>query len=267
MAEQSFYRSIFSSLFRRNLADHGNWSPSEESGSMSAIVEGVAPFAVPTAVETTLGERRPVKPDPNPEAARWPRLVDRIQSGETAAMEELYRLFARGVRFYIRRQLGLQEIEDKVHDTFVIVVQAIQRGELREPDRIMSFIRTVVRRQVANYISEAVHVRQEQLDLDYISEITDDNRTPEERVIFDQRVEMMKGLLRGISLRDREILTRFYILDQTMEEICEDMGISIDQFRLLKSRAKARFGAIGRRWFNKKNLTKESVMKKAASGH
>ena len=62
-------------------------------------------------------------------------------------LEELYRIFSRGVRYYLHRQLGPQEIDDKVHDTFLIVVQAIQRGELREPQRLMGFVRTVVRRR------------------------------------------------------------------------------------------------------------------------
>jgi len=52
-------------------------------------------------------------------------------------MEELYRVFSRGIRFYLCRQLGPQELDDKVHDTFLIVVQAICRGELRDPDRLM----------------------------------------------------------------------------------------------------------------------------------
>jgi hypothetical protein len=44
------------------------------------------------------------------------------------------------------RQLGPQDLDDKVHDTFLIVVQAIRKGELREPERLMGFVHTVVRR-------------------------------------------------------------------------------------------------------------------------
>lgn len=63
----------------------------------------------------------------------WPYLVGKIRDGDPAGMEELYRLFSRGIRFYLCRQLGPQDLEDKVHDTFLIVVQAIRRGELRIP--------------------------------------------------------------------------------------------------------------------------------------
>jgi DNA-directed RNA polymerase specialized sigma subunit len=54
-------------------------------------------------------------------------------------------------------------------------------------------------------------------------------------------------VLRSVSRRDREILDRFYVQEQTQEQICEEMGLSYNQFRLLKSRAKARFGELGRR--------------------
>ena len=61
--------------------------------------------------------------------AGWVELVERIRSQKTDGMEELYQLFSRGIRFYLCRQLGPQELDDKVHDTFVVVVQAIRRGE------------------------------------------------------------------------------------------------------------------------------------------
>jgi DNA-directed RNA polymerase specialized sigma24 family protein len=46
--------------------------------------------------------------------------------------------------------LGPQDLDDRVHDTFLIVVQAISKGDLREPERLMGFVRTVVRRLVDN---------------------------------------------------------------------------------------------------------------------
>jgi RNA polymerase sigma factor (sigma-70 family) len=162
-------------------------------------------------------------------------------------MEQLYAVFSRGVRFYLCRQLGPQELEDKVHDTFLIVVQAIRRGDLREPDRLMGFVRTIVRRQVATYIDNAVQARKEQAELETGLSICDGRSNPEEDAIARQHVEIMTSVLRSVSARDREILTRFYLLNQTQEQICSDMGLTDTQFRLLKSRAKARFGELGRR--------------------
>ena len=98
--------------------------------------------------------------------AEWVDLVERIRSGQIDGMAELYHLFSKGIRFYLCRQLGPQELDDKVHDTFVVVVQAIRKGELREPQRLMGFVRTIVRRQVAAHIDRVVHSRREQMDLE-----------------------------------------------------------------------------------------------------
>jgi RNA polymerase sigma factor (sigma-70 family) len=192
-------------------------------------------------------------------------LVASVQRGDESGLEDLYRLFSRGIRFYLCRQLGPQELDDKVHDTFLIVVQAIQRGDLREPARLLGFIRTVVRRQVAAHIDQVVHSRREEMDLDSGMRVADVSRSPEQEAIVGERAELMREVLRGISARDREILTRFYLYEQSQEQICREMRLSETQFRLLKSRAKARFGELGRRKLNKGNLSGVSLRKSAGA--
>jgi RNA polymerase sigma-70 factor (ECF subfamily) len=177
----------------------------------------------------------------------WSSLVDQVKNGEDSGMEQLYKLFSRGIRYYLCRQLGPQELDDKVHDTFLIVVHAIQRGDLREPERLMGFVRTIVRRQVAAYIDHAVHNRREQIDLDTGRPIADLKQNPEQMAMARQRAELMKSVLDSLSDRDREILDRFYIREQTQDQICGQMHLSETQFRLLKSRAKARFGEAGKK--------------------
>src|SRR5580704_7978017 len=194
------------------------------------------------------------RPEPSSTAVDWPNLVARIQKGDDSGMEELYRLFARGIRFYLCRQLGMQELDDKVHDTFLIVVQAIRRGDLREPDRLMGFVRTVVRRQVAAHIDQVVHSRRDEMHLDVGVRVADGRRNPEQNMAYQQKADFMREILRQLSDRDREILTRFYLHEETQEEICTEMGLTETQFRLLKSRAKARFGELGRRRLQQKML-------------
>ena len=184
----------------------------------------------------------------------WPELVMRIQRGDDSGMEDLYRLFARGIRFYLCRQLGVQELDDKVHDTFLIVVQAILRGDLREPERLMGFVRTVVRRQVAAHIDQVVHSRREELHLDVGVRVVDGRRNPEQNMAFQEKVDFMVEILDRLGERDRDILTRFYLHEETQEQICQEMKLSETQFRLLKSRAKARFGDLGKRKLQQKSM-------------
>ncbi len=177
----------------------------------------------------------------------WGILVSQIKAGEETGMEQLYKLFSRGIRYYLCRQLGPQELEDKVHDTFLIVVNAIRRGDLREPERLMGFVRTVVRRQVAAYIEQAVHNRREQADLETGITVADRKQNPEQEAMVRQKAELMESALSALSDRDREILVRFYLKEQPQEQICREMDLTETQFRLLKSRAKAKFGEIGKK--------------------
>jgi RNA polymerase sigma-70 factor (ECF subfamily) len=191
------------------------------------------------------------KPEAQPEPFQitdWTSLVSRIHDGDPAAMEELYAIFAKGIRYFLLRNLGPEDLDDKVHDCFVIVTQAIQNGDLREPERLMGYVRTVVKRQIAGSIDVAVHQRRTRVEFDdALFSVSDWRDNPEHTVLARQRADIARKVLEGVSRRDREILNRFYVLEQSQEQICGEMGLSYNQFRLLKSRAKARFGELGKR--------------------
>ncbi len=236
----------------------------------SAFEHGNDPGLNDSLSESHSGSETGARPAPSETVispVNWQDLVARIQRGEESGMEELYRLFARGIRYYLCRQLGHQELDDKVHDTFVIVVQAIRRGELREPDRLMGFVRTVVRRQVAAYIDDVVHSRRDEMNLDVGVRVADRRSNPEQTAAFRQKVEFMMTVLSSLSDRDREILTRFYLDEQSQEQICQEMNLSETQFRLLKSRAKARFGEIGKRKLQQKPLISISMRTSSRLAH
>jgi RNA polymerase sigma-70 factor (ECF subfamily) len=220
---------------------------------LQTAAAAATPVRAPPLEEDDREVREPVE-EPADVNTGWAELVERIRLEKTDGMEELYQLFSRGIRFYLCRQLGPQELDDKVHDTFVVVVQAIRRGELREPERLMGFVRTIVRRQVAAHIDKVVHNRREQAEFDSTVRVADPRGNPEEAAIFRQRIGLIRQVLGELSERDREILTRFYIEEQSQDLICSEMGLTETQFRLLKSRAKARFGELGKKKLVHKNL-------------
>ena len=198
-------------------------------------------------IQTTFDSQNPAELPAAAPPVEWLALVEKIKNNDAGGMEELYRLFSKGMRYYLCRQLGPQDLDDRVHDCFLVVVQAIRRGDLREPDRLMGFVRTIVRRQIAGHIDTAIQNRRHMVDLDTSHGIADAAGDPERDVATRQQEQLAFEVLKGISSRDREILTRFYLNEQTQETICREMNLTETQFRLLKSRAKARFGELGRR--------------------
>ena len=181
----------------------------------------------------------------------WSGLVEQIRNGNSSALEQMYHIFSTGIRFYLCRQLGPQDLDDRVHDVFLIIVQSIQKGELREPERLMGYVRTIVRRQVAAQIDDNVKARRNQADLEFGMALSDRHPNPERSAIEHQNEELAMRILNSLPKRDREVLARFYLEEQPADRICHEMGLTETQFRLVKSRAKARFGKLGRTRFSR----------------
>jgi RNA polymerase sigma factor (sigma-70 family) len=156
-------------------------------------------------------------------------------------------VLSKGIRFFLVRRLQDSDVEDKVHEVFVDVVSAIQRREIRHPARLMGFVRTVIQRKLAQQIDHLVRSRGEQAAFGDIHTVPDGRKTPEQIAAAREIEGLVSATLNGLSARDRELLVRFYLWEQTGEQICKEMSLSATQFRVFKSRAKARFGDLGRK--------------------
>ncbi len=182
------------------------------------------------------------------------RLVQWIREGDDSAKEELYRLIRDGIAFLVSRHLGPQDVEDHVHDIFVIVLRAIYNGKLKDPARIVAYTRTVARRRIVSAIRESVKRRGREtlIDVRHLSA----GRTPEEHAAIQEAVDLMKCVLLELRPKQREILNRCYVLGESEESICEAMKLTATQFRLLKWRSKARFAALFKARFSSVDPTR-----------
>jgi DNA-directed RNA polymerase specialized sigma24 family protein len=184
----------------------------------------------------------------------WKATVERIRAGDSEAQKILYQNLMSGARLFLQRRLGIQDVDDRLHDLFVIIVDAIRRGELREPERLMGFVRTVLVRRVAFEISKIVRARELSVDLDSAPGLTTADPTPEQEAAHRQTVTLVMRVLGKMRKREYEVLTRFYLREQPPERIRLDLGLTENQFNLLKSRAKARLSQLVER-----NLARASV--------
>lgn len=153
--------------------------------------------------------------------SEWADLVNRIKNGETDGIEELYRLFSQQIRACLNPEVGPEGLEERLRDALALATQPIRQGELQEPERLLDFVRTAINRPAIDSEGSRAMRREEQV--------------------------LMKRVLHELSDRDREILTRFYLQEQSQSKICLEMGLSETYFQLLKSRAKARFGELRKR--------------------
>ncbi len=166
-------------------------------------------------------------------------IVRRIKEGESAAIADLHRLCSRGLHAYLLRQVG-PEADDLLHEVLIDVVRGIRGCGIREPERLMGYIYAVARAHVAAHIGATARRRRMGAIDENIRDGADD---PEHCVIASEQTAIMHTYLQHVSLRERDILTRFYLKHQTPEQIQREMNLTPTQFRLFKSRAKAHFAS------------------------
>lgn len=178
-------------------------------------------------------------------AKRTNDVVELIRSGHPAGLEELYGM-ARNFTFFIMRQLGTDDLQDKVHDIFVTAATAISGGKLRDSARLTPFLTSLTRFYTYGQIDRRVVLRKYTTPLEHAN-IPDRRYNVEHNVYRQQKMRIVREILGSMPKRDRDVLERFYVHEQTKEQICREMDLTPTQFRLLKSKAKSTFAKLGRR--------------------
>jgi RNA polymerase sigma-70 factor (ECF subfamily) len=172
-------------------------------------------------------------------------VLARMHRNDAEAAEDLSRLLLPGLRIVVRTRVNPQDVEDVVQDTMVDVLSAIRNGQLHNPEALAAFSRTVAVRKCAACIGVLVNHRSRFSREETIAAVSP-QPNPEQSAMESQKLAAARAVLSELSPKDREILRRFYLDEQSPETICAEMGLSFTQYRLLKSRAKAKFGEKGR---------------------
>jgi RNA polymerase sigma-70 factor, ECF subfamily len=170
-------------------------------------------------------------------------VVENVRDHRPEGLDQLYRVF-RILSGSLRRQLGFQDFEDRMHDIYLLVIEAIRDGKLREAGALPSFIHGVARLSTCSSIGIRARHNRLSSSLQQWVTLKNDSITPEQVLAEKQRTEIMRNLLDTLSDREREVLTRFYLHEQTKDQICREMNLTETQFRLTKCRAKQRLGRI-----------------------
>jgi RNA polymerase sigma-70 factor, ECF subfamily len=175
---------------------------------------------------------------PSGSPGAWAEVVRKIRAGDAAGIEDLYRALSDGVRASLIELVGAQSAEDWLHEILIVVLEAVRGGQLREPDRLMGFVRTVAKRSVVAHIRNATAQRRRFVPEAEVQ--APSKQSPDAGIAERERIEKIRNVLRSLSARDREILERFYFKEQAAEQICGEMRLTVTQFRLYKSRAIAK---------------------------
>ena len=170
------------------------------------------------------------------------RLVERIQAGDGTAETELVTRFSRGLLLMLRRLTGNPSLADDLYqETLALVLEKVRRGEVREPARLAGFIRSTARNLfIAHRRKEARYGPLAEDDEETFPERSP-AAAPFDRAAAEEEAQQVQQILSELRHdRDRQLLLRFYLRDDSKEEICSDLEIEPERFHMLLHRARER---------------------------
>ncbi len=169
-------------------------------------------------------------------------LARRIAAGDRQAEAELVEISSRGLSYMLRRLTGDRARADDLHqETFRVVLEKLRRGELREPEKLIAFVRGTARNLALAGYRKAAR-RPESTDLDAVADPPDPAPSALGRVLQGEDRRHVRRILSELrSDRDRQLLFRFYIAEESKEKVCGALGLSSRQFNVAIFRARQRF--------------------------
>jgi len=174
-------------------------------------------------------------------------LVAAISDGGTL-QNELYVRYRRPLlQVFLQRRVDRDVAQDLLQRTFLQAIKKIRTEGLEDPSKLGGYLyRTACNLATAYWRGEIA--RRQDFDTTGLGELMDEALSLEERIDHEILARCVRGLLSQLPLeRDREVLARFYLNEESKKSICRALALSDLQFNQVLWRARQRFGEILRR--------------------
>jgi RNA polymerase sigma-70 factor (ECF subfamily) len=154
---------------------------------------------------------------------------------DPAAETELYRRLAPRVRLYGLRHLrDPHAAHDLVQQVLLTTLERLRAGEVREPERIASFVLGMCRMTVMEIRRGAW--RREQL-LEKWGDPTEAYEAPEPLALDEER---LNRCLQALAERERSVVALSFFAEQDGDEVGRALGLKAGNVRVIRHRALAK---------------------------
>lgn len=168
-------------------------------------------------------------------------LAERIAAGDRGAESELAREFLPGVIAMVRRQTRPLDAdgEDMAQEVMQSAITALRSKRIRDAATLPAYLRaSVVFTVRAHYRKQHRRGEDRAEQVDDKVEVNDD---PQDNLVGHQLATLVRRLIGELQIdRDRQLLERFYLSEQSKEQVCADLGISDEHFHRVAFRARER---------------------------
>ena len=169
-------------------------------------------------------------------------LVHRIRQGEKLAEHDFIQRYSKGLFSFLRRKTSDDDLADDLHqDTFCIVLERLRTSGLENPAQLAGFIHATAKNvAIAHFRKQAR--RKTEPDYATVEKSCHQGTTQADTAALDQQAKIVRALLAELpSVRDRELLTRFYLCEEDKQSICSALDLSDKHFNRVIYRARERF--------------------------
>lgn len=178
-------------------------------------------------------------PDSSPAALDDGALARRIAAAggapDSAAESEFYRRLAPRVRLYGLRHLrDRQAADDLVQQVLLMTLERLRAGEVREPERIASFVLGSCRMTV---LEMRRGPRRREALLETYGDRAEAFDAPEPLALDP---EQLARCLEALSERERSVVVLSFFADKQADEVGAELSISGGNVRVIRHRALAR---------------------------
>lgn len=171
-----------------------------------------------------------------PDLVSW---AERIRQGDRSAEAALIQHFSRGVRAIVRSYCrpGETQVDDLTQEVLAVLLQRLRAGAIVDAQALPHYLRIAIQHSCT-----AHYRRLQRQDRDpERGDESDAGADPIHDLAASQRLNAMRQLLKDMPVaRDREVLRRFYLLDQTRQTICSALQIDDQHFHRVIHRARTR---------------------------
>lgn len=174
------------------------------------------------------------------------RIVAQIEAGDRSAETELVNRFQRGITLLARRHSRPNEsrVADVVQNVLMATIERLRMGALRDADALPGYLRTAVIHEVTALYRDKNARSSVSMTDGQVAELAT-SETPESRAAQAQLLGKTLRAMESLSVpRDRELLIRFYVHEESRDEICMALGIDEGHFRRVLFRARERLQAL-----------------------
>lgn len=129
---------------------------------------------------------------------------------------------------------------DLLNDAIVTTLEKWRAGQIARPEQICGYVFQVALNLLRNHRRSVGERPDRRVDSEVL-ERTQGNVASMDELAENGMAQRVRTLLQGMgSARDRTILKRFYLDEDSKETICSELGLLADQFDKVLHRARAR---------------------------